>query len=81
MKKFKNQVSVMRKQLRLSYDEDKITQLENDHKLKLRKYNKLLKENEKLKKTRTQHLKEINDMNLEGDWDHKKQVLVGELRE
>jgi hypothetical protein len=81
MKKIKNQITIMRKQLRLSYDEDKITQLENDHKLKMRKYNKLLKDNEKLKKTRTQHLKEINEMNLDGDWDQKKQVLVDELRD
>jgi phosphoribosylpyrophosphate synthetase len=47
----------------------------------MRKYNKLLKDNEKLKKTRTQHLKEINEMNLDGDWDQKKQVLVDELRD
>jgi hypothetical protein len=81
MKKIKNQITIMRKQLRLSYDEDKITQLENDHKLKMRKYNKLLKDNEKLKNTRTQHLKEIKEMNLDGDWDQKKQVLVDELRD
>ena len=34
MKKIKNQINVMRKQLRMSYDIDKITELENERKSK-----------------------------------------------
>lgn len=34
-----------------------------------------------MKKKKEKDLKEISDMNLDGDWDNKKQVLVDELRE
>lgn len=71
----------MRKQLRMSYDIDKITELENDKKLKSKKYNKLLKENDNLKKTRSKHLKEINEYDQEGNWSERKDILVNELRE
>lgn len=81
MKKIKNQISVMRKQLRMSYDIDRITELENDRKLKLKKHSKLSKENQKLLKLRQKQLKEIEEINSEGDWDERKRILVDELRE
>ena len=71
----------MKKQLRMSYDIDKITELENDRKNKIKKHRKLLKENERLQKIKNKHLKEIEDMNAEGDWDNRKRVLSDELRE
>ena len=49
MKRTKNKIAIMRKQLRLSYGIDKITELENDKKLKIKQYNKLTKDNDKLK--------------------------------
>lgn len=80
MKKIKNKTAVMRKQLRLSYGIDKITEIENDKRLKISKYNKMVKDNQKLKQTRAQNLKEMNDMQEGGDWDRKKNVLVEEMR-
>jgi hypothetical protein len=65
----------------MSYDIDRITELENEKKLKLKKLAKMQKENEKLKKTKAKHLREIEEINTEGDWDAKKDVLVRELRE
>ena len=71
----------MRKQLRMSYEIDKITEIENDRRNKRRKYNKLAKENERLKKLKAKHLREIDEMNAEGDWNNKKDVLTNELRD
>lgn len=71
----------MRKALRMSYDIDKITELENDKRNKFKKYNKLVKENDRLKRVKLKHFKEIEAMNAEGDWNNKKDVLTQELRE
>lgn len=46
----------------------------------MKKYNKFLSDNDKLKSTRTKHLKEIEGMQIEGDWDAKKDAFVEELR-
>jgi len=81
MKKIKNQINMMRKQLRLSYDVDRITQIENDQRLKLKKLYKMQKENEKLKKNKNKHKRELDAFNSEGDWDAKRDVLVNELKE
>lgn len=48
---------------------------------KSNKLNKLLKDNDKLRKQKTKHLKEIEKMNTEGGWDHNKELLVNELRD
>lgn len=65
----------------MSYDIDRITELENEKKLKVKKLTKMQRDNEKLKRTKAKHLKEIEEINAEGDWDVKKDVLVRELRE
>mmetsp|Transcript_29482 Transcript_29482/g.26059 ORF Transcript_29482/g.26059 Transcript_29482/m.26059 type:complete len:113 (+) Transcript_29482:220-558(+) len=81
MKKTKNQISIMKKQLRMSYNVDKITELENDKKNKMKKYNKIDKDNNKLKKGKARDLRKIDAMDAEGDWSNKKDVLSNELRE
>mmetsp|Transcript_9299 Transcript_9299/g.8960 ORF Transcript_9299/g.8960 Transcript_9299/m.8960 type:complete len:408 (+) Transcript_9299:1-1224(+) len=81
MKKVKAQINVMRKQLRMSYDGDKLTELENERKAKTKKWNKLKQENEKLKTTKAKHLREIASIENEGNWTQRKDVLVNELRE
>lgn len=81
MKKIKGQINIMRKQLRMSYDIDKITELENERKTKVKNWKKISKENEKLRQVKAKHFKEIDAIENEGNWNQKKDVLVNELRE
>lgn len=81
MKKVKAQINIMKKQLRMSYDVDKITQLENDRKAKVKEWRKLSKVNEKLKADRAKARKEYETIQNEGNWGGKKEVLAKELRE
>lgn len=81
MKKIKNQINAMKKQLQMSYDIDKITELENEMKMKMKKINKLSKENDSLHKIRLKQLKEFENLNSDGNWNERKQILSDELRE
>ena len=81
MKKIKGQINIMRKQLRMSYDIDKITELENERKAKVKNWKKISKENEKLRQVKAKHFKEIDAIENEGNWSQKKDILVNELRE
>jgi hypothetical protein len=63
-----------------NHPHDIVTELENENRLKMSKYNKLVKENERLKKLKNKQLKELETMKFDGDWEHNKDILVNELR-